>query len=123
MTLPTGSVSLKPSVVIHDGGGPGAVLTNSYSFVFTVQSDNEPPALAYLGDKVAVVGQPFTLTLRATDMDQEPLNYAVSGLPAGATLTPGASYGTAVLNWTPAIPLDEGLRPTVAYFSERLRGR
>ena len=28
-----------------------------------------------------------------------------------------------ILNWAPAISLDEGLRPTVAYFSDRLKGR
>jgi UDP-glucuronate decarboxylase len=27
------------------------------------------------------------------------------------------------LGWAPTISLDEGLRPTVAYFRERLKGR
>ncbi len=41
------------------------------------------------------------LPLRARDGDQEPLQFAVTGLPPAATLTPGGVYGTSVLNWTP----------------------
>ena len=36
---------------------------------------------------------------------------------------PDITQARKVLNWAPAIPLDQGLRPTVAYFSERLKGR
>src|SRR5205823_4006798 len=53
------------------------------------------------GDKVAVVGQPFTMTVQARDLDQNPLSLSESGLPAAATLTPSSVYGTATLTWTP----------------------
>jgi large repetitive protein len=84
-----------------DGGGPWAHLTSSLTFLVTVESLNEPPQWDYIGDKVAVVGEPFQLLLTARDNDQEPLQFARAGLPAAATLTPGAVYGTAVLAWTP----------------------
>ncbi|NLS91835.1 MAG: hypothetical protein GXX96_06600, partial [Planctomycetaceae bacterium] len=84
-----------------DGGGDTFKLTSSYSFVVTVESENDPPVLDYVGDKVAVVGEPFTLTVRAHDIDQEPLDFQVNGLPPEATLTPGVMYGTATLQWTP----------------------
>ena len=84
-----------------DGLGPAGVLTGSYTFVVTVNSPTQVPVLNYLGDQVALIGQPFTLDLNASETDQDPLTYAVSGLPAAAVLTPGTFYGTATLNWTP----------------------
>ncbi len=84
-----------------DGGGPWAPLEQSSTFIVTVESPNEPPQWNYIGDKVAVVGEPFVLTVQATDFDQEPLQFALSGLPPAAVLTPGATYGSATINWTP----------------------
>ena len=84
-----------------DGLGPAGVLSGSYTFVVTVKSPTQVPVLDYIGDQVAVIGQPFTLNLTASESDQDNLTYAVSGLPAAAVLTPGTSYGTATLNWTP----------------------
>ncbi len=84
-----------------DGGGPWAPLEASYTFIATVESPNEPPRWDYVGDKVAVAGEPFQLTVRASDPDQEPLLFGLAGLPAGAVITPAASYGTATIAWTP----------------------
>ena len=84
-----------------DGDGPDAIQTTYYSFNVQVDSPNEPPIFDYIGDKVAVAGEPFELTVRCHDMDQESLAFEVTGLPAAASLTPGAVYGTATLNWTP----------------------
>ncbi len=75
--------------------------TGSFTFVVTVKSPTQVPVLNYIGDKVAVVGQPFALNLLAEETDQDNLTFAVSGLPAAATLTPGTFYGSATLNWTP----------------------
>ncbi len=83
------------------GGGPGAWLESSLTLIATVDSPNEPPRWNHVGNKVAVVGEPFALTVQATDFDQEPLQFALSGLPAGAVLTPGATYGSATISWTP----------------------
>src|SRR5262249_28775843 len=67
----------------------------------TVNSANEPPHLESVGDKVAVIGQPLTFTLRAHDLDQDPLTFSAQGLPGDAKLTPGPAYGTATVTWTP----------------------
>ena len=88
-------------------GNPAGVLTGRISLVVSVESDNEPPKLDYIGDRVAVAGVPFSLTVRARDLDAEPLTFTMSGLPPSATLEPGAVYGTAVLSWIPT-PNDVG---------------
>ena len=84
-----------------DGGGPWARLQTAFTFRVTVEVENEPPILEYVGDKVLVVGEPLTWTLRARDADQEPLQWSLAGLPASATLSPGSVYGTQLLSWTP----------------------
>ena len=71
-----------------DGGGPAAVLSTSQSFVVTVNNPNQPPHLAPIGDKVAVVGQPLQFTIHATDGDQDPLTFAALGLPGGRDAHP-----------------------------------
>ncbi|HEX4609016.1 MAG TPA: putative Ig domain-containing protein, partial [Urbifossiella sp.] len=87
---------------VDDGdGGATAALSADQSFVLTVAVPNAPPHLAPIGYAVAVVGQPLRLTVNATDADQEPLTYALTGLPAGATITPSGVYGQAVITWTP----------------------
>ncbi len=81
--------------------GPGAALTSTYTFVVTVVSPNAPPLLAPINGQVALVGDTFSLTTRASDIYQDALGYSLSGLPSSATLKPGVTYGTAVLTWTP----------------------
>jgi YD repeat-containing protein len=82
-------------------GGSSAPLTGSYTFAVTVESDNEPPQWRFVGNSVAVVGQPWELTLRADDLDQEDLQFQLAGLPNASSLTPGAIYGSAMIEWTP----------------------
>ncbi len=65
-----------------DGLGAAGVQTGTYTFVVTVDSPTQVPVLNYIGDQVAVIGQPFTLNLNASESDQDNLTYAVSGLPA-----------------------------------------
>ncbi|MDH5199087.1 MAG: putative Ig domain-containing protein, partial [Gemmatimonadota bacterium] len=90
-------------VARDDGdGGTGPVQFDDYVFVVSVQSANEPPVLRYLGPAVAVIGQPMQIPILASDMDQDPLGYAVGGLPAGATVTATGVYGRALLQWTPS---------------------
>ncbi|NIP85756.1 MAG: hypothetical protein GTO03_09420, partial [Planctomycetales bacterium] len=67
----------------------------------TVESPNEPPSLAFVGDMVAVTDQTLAFDVRVTDLDEDPLVYSFSGLPAAATLTPSPVYGVARLAWTP----------------------
>lgn len=82
-----------------EGGSPPA--SAAQSFVLTVESLNEPPQLARIGDKVALPGQKLEFFVEAKDLDQDPLTWTASGLPAGATLTPTSVYGRARFAWTP----------------------
>lgn len=82
-----------------EGGSPPA--SAAQSFVLTVESLNEPPQLARIGDKVAIPGQKLEFFVEAKDLDQDPLTWTASGLPAGATLTPTSVYGRARFAWTP----------------------
>ena len=85
-----------------DGGGMAAARSSAQSFVLSVRVPNEIPELAYLGGKVAVPGETLSFTIRAADVEQNPLTFSADGLPAGATITPQATYGTALFSWTPA---------------------
>ncbi|MEI9924475.1 MAG: Ig-like domain-containing protein [Bradyrhizobium sp.] len=77
------------------------MLSNTQSFVVTVNAPDRPPHIVPIGDKVAVAGQPFQLVIKATDADQDPLNFSAIGLPPNATLTTNGIYGQRVLSWTP----------------------
>ena len=67
------------------------------TFVVKVAVAAEPPLLAPIGTKVAVIGQPLQFTLRASDLDQDPLHlHRGRTCRHGATLVAGAAYGTAV---------------------------
>jgi subtilase family serine protease len=88
---------------VDDGGGGGWTQQRSasYTFVLSVETENVPPQLDYVGNVVALVDEPLALTVRARDLDAEDLTFELAGLPAAAALTPGTAYGTAILQWTP----------------------
>lgn len=87
-----------------DGGGEAwARQAASFTFVITVDVPNETPIFDYIGNRVAVVGEPLELTIRARDADQEPLAFQMTGLPPEATLRERLAYGTATLYWTPQV--------------------
>ncbi|MCA9186965.1 MAG: tandem-95 repeat protein, partial [Planctomycetales bacterium] len=92
------------TIIATDNGDdhPDRPLSDTISFVVTVESPNEPPVLEYLGPAVALVGQTLQVPVRVSDRDQEPLAYLLQGLPAGATLVPSTIYGRADLMWTPS---------------------
>ncbi|HAY08473.1 MAG TPA: hypothetical protein DCY18_00810, partial [Thauera sp.] len=86
-----------------DGDGDARqALTESRAFVLTVRSTSEAPVITAPAQVVAIAGQPLSVALLATDLDQDALVWSADGLPPGATLTPGGGYGHAVLNWTPS---------------------
>ena len=82
------------------GGERWGRLTTTLSFVVNVDSPNDPPILSYIGDRVAIIGQPLEIELRSSDLDQETLSYSVSGI-VGAEIVPGTTYGQSFLRWTP----------------------
>lgn len=70
-----------------DGGGVNAVQQDEYTFVVSVNAPNDAPKLPFIGNKVAVVGETLEFLVKAGDRNQDNLNFNLSGLPAGATLT------------------------------------
>ena len=89
------------TVVATDATDPNHVLTGQQQFVVTVNVPVPPPVLAFIGPKIAIIGSPLTFGVVATDRSQDALTFTATGLPAGATLTPSATYGQAVFNFTP----------------------
>ena len=56
-------------LIARDDGGPrgaAGVQTSEFIFVLTVDAFNEPPILAAIGDKVAVVGEPLDFSSTST---------------------------------------------------------
>jgi Cadherin-like beta sandwich domain/Uncharacterised protein conserved in bacteria (DUF2194)/Divergent InlB B-repeat domain/Dockerin type I domain len=69
---------------------------------FVYQSVTEPdstPMLNGIGNQQAVVGQPFSFTVSGADANSEPLTYAASNLPSGASFNPA----TQTFSWTPSV--------------------
>ena len=91
------------TVVAKDNGNgsPNGILTTSQSFVVSIESPNEVPVLNPIGDKVAVVGQDLSFTIRTSDLDEDPLTYAAENLPPGAMLIESPAYGLATVSWLP----------------------
>ena len=75
-----------------------AGLTATVSGTIQVLHVGQPPVIPPLSGHVALIGQPFQLTIPATDADaQAHLTYTATGLPLGASL----NASTGVLTWTP----------------------
>ncbi len=98
-----GDYAITVRAVDNGDGNSSAALTDQFTFILEVTSANEPPALAWIGDKLAVVDTPIEFSLGASDLDQKPLTYSLTGLPVGATLTPSSTYGQATFRWTPNV--------------------
>jgi Putative Ig domain/Abnormal spindle-like microcephaly-assoc'd, ASPM-SPD-2-Hydin len=87
------------TVTVTDVGSPA--LSDSETFTITVGNVNRPPVLASIGNRTGTEGQALTFTINASDPDGGTLTFTPTGLPSGATLTPGAN-GIATFSWTPA---------------------
>ena len=57
------------------GGDPKDVLLGESVFVLSATSDNEPPILSPIGDKVALFDRELTFEVRAADADEDPLTF------------------------------------------------
>ena len=61
------------------------------------KSQNLAPALDAIGNRTGAEGSALTFAIHGTDINDDTLTYAASGLPSGATLNPV----TGVFTWTP----------------------
>jgi len=59
--------------------------------------DNNPPDLQAITDSIVNEGQLFSLTLTASDTDDDPITYRCLNLPTGATV----NTSSGVFSWTP----------------------
>ncbi len=97
-----------------DGAGSDHAASDSFEFVVTVQAENEPPRLTYVGDLVSLAGVEYELKIHADDQDQESLAFTQSGLPEDeVTIVQQGGYGDAVLKWTPSATSDRNVELTV----------
>jgi hypothetical protein len=82
-----------------DGSNIETVITSQLNphSVSVISLGNSPPLLAAIGDQAATVGETLTVVLSATDNDEDPLSFSMSGGPVGSTLTNG------VFVWSPTV--------------------
>jgi len=80
---------------VTDIGSPA--LSDHETMTITVGHVNRPPVLDPIGNKTVKEGETLTFSISATDPDQDPLTYAASNLPTGATF----DTSTRVFTWTP----------------------
>lgn len=66
------------------------------------QQLNHPPSLVLVADQFVLVGERMQIQLIGADPDGDSLEFAVEGLPEGATITPSSPI-TATLGWSPSI--------------------
>ena len=115
-------------------GNENQILSQVKRFVLTVRSPSEAPVLVAPRQVVALVGQPLSVALLASDLDQDALSWSADGLPVGAQITTGGQYGHATLAWTPSaadlgardvdlIVTDRGLPPQDAGYTPADPGR
>jgi len=73
------------------------LLQDSKTITITVTNVNRPPVLASIGNKSVNENSTLSFSISATDADiGDTITYSATGLPSGATLTPGGSF-----SWTP----------------------
>ena len=85
----------------HGNGIGSAPQSDTGAFVLTVGAPNFGPTLSPVAGLAAVVGEELVYTLKATDPDRDVLTFSGENLPAGVTIEPGATYGEAILRFTP----------------------
>ena len=52
----------------------GNVFTE-YSFIVSVEAFNEAPQIEYIGDRIAVIGEPLDVLVRVEDLDEDDLTF------------------------------------------------
>jgi hypothetical protein len=80
---------------------PPAARSSTQSFVVSVSVPNEVPQLAWTGDKVAVVGETLSFTVRASDLEQNPLSFASTPCRPARRSARRPSTAPRLFTWTP----------------------
>ena len=93
---PTTAATSNFTVQVTDNAGSAATRPLSIT-INPAPTDNQPPILNAIGNKVVNEGQFLTFTISATDPDGDNLTYSASNLPSGASFTPASR----TFAWTP----------------------
>jgi hypothetical protein len=73
-------------------------LADYENITITVNSANQAPVLAAIGNKTVTTGQTLTFTISASDPNGDSLTYSPSNLPSGASF----NAANRTFSWTPA---------------------
>ncbi len=84
-------------VADNGNNGAGPVLGDEQTVHITVRASDDAPMFPPVNPQAVVAGQPFSVTVAATDADGNALTYAATGLPPGAAIDPR----TGTITWTP----------------------
>ena len=77
----TSSGTYNVSATVNDG-----LLSDNVSFVWTVNNVNQAPVVTSPGNQSGLVGDGVSLSISASDSDDDALIYSATGLPAGTTI-------------------------------------
>ncbi len=99
-TAATGS-PYSVEVTVDDGRG-GVVST---TFTWTVTAVNVDPVLDPIGNLLSGLGQTISLTVTATDADNDPLTFGAAGLPDGLTINTATGEITGTTTATGTFPV------------------
>ena len=92
-----GTYAAVVTVTDQGNGDPDAAHQVTRTFDVRVRADNSPPGFDPPEPLTVAEGEPLELTLAGTDPDGDPVHFAASGLPAGASIDPL----TQQFRWTP----------------------
>ena len=89
----TSNTRVYPVTFIVDDGAA----EDSEVVTINVTNVNRPPVLGTIGAQSLTEGDSYSLTIQATDPDNDPLTFSATNLPSGAVFVPEAR----ALNWIP----------------------
>ena len=90
------TTGIELTVTAEDGQGG----TVSETFTVTIDPVNDAPVITAIEDQEYSEGEQISLTLEASDVDDDDLTWSAENLPDGATLT-NNDNNTATFVWTP----------------------
>lgn len=113
----TAAASYNVSVGVSDG-----IYNVATAFVWAVNSVNQPPSIINPGAQISTELDTISLSIAATDPDNEPLTFRATNLPNGLSVNPASGQITgmissgAVGNYSIAITVTDGIADVATSF-------
>ena len=96
----------------------GSLSSTVTTVTITINSVNDAPVLAAIGDKTVDEGTLLAFTATATELEGNPLTFSLgAGAPAGAAITAAGAF-----TWTPTEAQGPGTYPVTVQVSDGLGG-